>query len=341
MIEDSVQSIRDARAGAASGHESIGFAQKVAAFPTRDAGAREVGRVRNWRVAVLCALAFALAAVAYHFLFTALANGVALDFVPGLDRTALELAGFALVACGVLSASRSRSARDARALARREHASLVADRRALAGLAAAAIAHDANNVLCALGGEIELQRALAGREPNDRIDGCIERLIALNRRLLDTARFSARPELAKLDLARVVGDSVAWLRSHPLLRDCRVTVVAAEGLTIDSDASLWHQIVGNLLINAGEATEGRGAIEVRVERRGRELLVEVHDDGPGVAPERRASLFEALASTKPRGSGLGLFSVASCARLLGGCVTVGDSPLGGALFRVSLRSAAA
>jgi signal transduction histidine kinase len=98
---------------------------------------------------------------------------------------------------------------------------------------------------------------------------------------------------------------------------------------------LVSQVVTNLLVNAGEATGGKGLIEVRVVPAGDEVRLEVHDSGPGVPLNRRATLFEALASTKPEGSGMGLFSVRACARAMGGDVAVLDSDLGGACFRVS------
>ena len=56
----------------------------------------------------------------------------------------------------------------------------------------------------------------------------------------------------------------------------------------------------------------------------------------GVPVERRERIFDSLETTKPAGTGLGLFSVKSCVAALEGSVDVGDSPLGGACFRVRL-----
>ena len=110
----------------------------------------------------------------------------------------------------------------------------------------------------------------------------------------------------------------------------------AESLPFATQPLLVHRIVSNLLVNAGEAKGGRGVIEVVVDERGDKVVLEVHDDGPGVPPERRAGLFDAPTSTKAQGSGLGLFSVRACVQGLGGTVAVGESPLGGACFRVEL-----
>ena len=99
---------------------------------------------------------------------------------------------------------------------------------------------------------------------------------------------------------------------------------------------LIHQNLGNLILNAAEATGGRGRIEVRIVEGGEQVVLEVHDDGPGVPRDLRHSLFDGLRTTKPGGAGLGLFSVRSCTQILGGTVAIDESPFGGALFRVVL-----
>jgi signal transduction histidine kinase len=99
---------------------------------------------------------------------------------------------------------------------------------------------------------------------------------------------------------------------------------------------LLQQILANLVVNAGEACGGKGRIEVRLHDSPEFVLLEVHDDGPGVPVERRERIFDSLETTKPAGTGLGLFSVKSCVAALEGSVEVGDSPLGGACFRVRL-----
>jgi C4-dicarboxylate-specific signal transduction histidine kinase len=71
-----------------------------------------------------------------------------------------------------------------------------------------------------------------------------------------------------------------------------------------------EQVLNNLLANAidaaSERTDGRGLVVMRVAGRGDRVVVQVEDNGPGVAPEIAGSLFEAYQTTKPRGMGLGL-----------------------------------
>ena len=139
-----------------------------------------------------------------------------------------------------------------------------------------------------------------------------------------------------MDLNRTVEDALALAAFHERMRKCNVRFEATGEIPIRTHPLVVHQIVSPLIVNACEAIGEQGRVEVRLEREGNEAVLSVHDNGPGVPPERRARLFDALESTKRDGAGLGLYSVASCVRALGGTIDVGDSPLGGAWFRVRL-----
>ena len=94
-----------------------------------------------------------------------------------------------------------------------------------------------------------------------------------------------------------------------------------EGLPpIQGDQHQLCQLFTNLLINAFEALEGKGHVEILAREGGleedgsatsgdghtRTVIVEVTDDGPGVPRELRDRIFNAFFTTKPQGSGLGL-----------------------------------
>lgn len=232
-----------------------------------------------------------------------------------------------------------RMERDATELVRRERALVANEGRVFAGVMAASVAHDANNVLFAVLGDLELlaeSTDFAGSRHVEQLRRSVSRLVALNKRLLTAARHGVPKERHPVDLARLVRDCVAEVRPHAHLRNCRVICRGDEHMPTETQPLLVHQIVSNLVLNAGEATQGRGTIEVATFAADGELRIEVHDDGPGVPRDRRHTLFESLASTKATGSGLGLFSVRACAQGLGGTVEIDDSQLGGALFRVRL-----
>ena len=114
---------------------------------------------------------------------------------------------------------------------------------------------------------------------------------------------------------------------------------AAASAILEGHRSAIQETLLNLVLNAADATGGRGRIEVRSFEEDGAHVLEVHDDGPGVPLDIREEVFRAFFTTKADGNGLGLLSVRACAELHGGTAEIGDSPLGGACFRVTLRSA--
>ncbi|MFT3842612.1 MAG: HAMP domain-containing sensor histidine kinase [Myxococcaceae bacterium] len=224
-------------------------------------------------------------------------------------------------------------------LLRQQRALLTNERRIYAGLIASSMAHDSNNVLAQLMAELEFLKRTDNAEERgaifQSIDGALARVVSINRRLQSAGVDAARPSRQKFELGEMAAGLVQRLRSHPKLRGKQVTVVHESPAEVMLEPVVVDQILTNLVLNAADASKPSGRVEVKVGRTTHAYL-EVHDDGPGVPRERRAGLFSALETTKPDGNGLGLFSVNASAKSVGGSVSVGDSPLGGARFRVEL-----
>ncbi len=296
--------------------------------------------VRSTRYALGLAGLYTALATAYILVSTHVAAVAATD-LEHLERIE-TYKGIAFVALTALAAffaalvAIRRIDRDAQELLRRDHALVQSQGRELAGVLAGTIAHDANNILSALLGNLELleQGATADGESLAALRQVADRLVSLNRRLLHTAR--GHDQRQHIDVARAVRDCVASLRSHPHLQSCRLVCEASTSAALHLPPVLLDQIVANLVLNAGEAAGDRGIVKIRLTADADAVELEVHDNGPGVPTDRRVGLFERLETTKSTGSGLGLFSVRACALSVGGEVEVGDSPLGGARFRVRL-----
>ncbi len=97
-------------------------------------------------------------------------------------------------------------------------------------------------------------------------------------------------------------------------------------------------MVSNLIVNAAQAAGTGGTVVVRTEIRRRVVTLEVEDNGPGVPKAKRSRIFEPFYTTKQRKKGMGL-GLAICANYVKqhlGEISVGESRLGGALFRVTL-----
>jgi signal transduction histidine kinase len=134
-------------------------------------------------------------------------------------------------------------------------------------------------------------------------------------------------------------ERVAFLKSaHPEVSyDCRL---APQAPAIQTDPDLLKGILTNLLENAAEAAGPGGRILVvnggiAPVDEGR-VAIEVHDSGPGLNDQARASLFQPTISFKKKGMGLGLSIARKSALLCGGDIVLVKGELGGAGFRVLL-----
>lgn len=225
-------------------------------------------------------------------------------------------------------------------LARARDLLLAAERQAMAGLFVSSLAHDANNMASIVLGTLDyvivrpdLDPELKGFARDAR--EATEKLTQVFRDLKGLARTTARRE--ELDVAEVARRDADLLLGHSALRDCTLAVTGPETLPWPVYGPMLDQVLVNLVMNAAEATHGQGRIELRLSVENEALLIEVHDDGPGLSEAQQATLFRPFVTTKPGGTGLGLVSVKECARAHWGEVSVSRSPvLGGACFRVRL-----
>jgi signal transduction histidine kinase len=107
-------------------------------------------------------------------------------------------------------------------------------------------------------------------------------------------------------------------------------------LVVDADAELIRATVLNLLINAAQALDGDGRINLKVAQQGEAAVIEIQDNGPGIPPDMRERVFEPFVTTKARGGGLGLPIARRTAELHGGSLTLVSPPGQGTVMRLAL-----
>lgn len=121
-------------------------------------------------------------------------------------------------------------------------------------------------------------------------------------------------------------------------------VVVGEGvdeLRVTADPDRMVQVLVNLLQNAYDAVreQPEGSVTIRAERSGDDALILIEDVGPGITDEVRQRLFEPFATTKPHGTGLGLYTSFMLARAMGGDLWLDPRPGGGTVATLRLRRA--
>lgn len=123
-------------------------------------------------------------------------------------------------------------------------------------------------------------------------------------------------------------------------RGVRVRHAACDGAVAQVDADACLQLLVNLIENAIKYGAAGGTVQVSCAISGRDVAIAVDDDGPGIAPAERETIFglrvRGSRSGDRPGTGIGLAIVKMIAERAGGCIRAGESPLGGARFEASL-----
>jgi signal transduction histidine kinase len=206
------------------------------------------------------------------------------------------------------------------------------------GRLSSSIVHDLRNPLAAIYGGAEMlvdsdlspaqMKRLAGNiyRASRRIQGLLQDLLHVSRGK------TASPEVARL--REVATAAVESVREAAEAQGVEVSLVIPEDIELSLERNRIERVFTNLVSNAMEAMPGGGKIRIsaRVVRDG--VLVEVEDDGPGIAPEIRANLFQPFVSAgKKNGLGLGLALARQTVLDHGGDMWVESEPGSGATFR--------
>jgi len=212
------------------------------------------------------------------------------------------------------------------------------------GTLSGGIAHDVNNQLAAIVGQLDLGRQVleAGHPARRRLDLAEEAAHRCSAMVKSLLRFThqTRHEFHLLDLNELVRNTAALL-GHLLGGRIQLNLELDPSLKpIHGDPVGLEQVVMNLAINARDAMPEGGvlAIATRPMPEGT-VLLSVTDSGVGIPPDILPRIFEPFFSTKAseQGHGLGLAMVAGIVRAHGGRIEVHSEPDQGTELRVLLR----
>lgn len=270
-----------------------------------------------------------------------LAESVAgLEFIERIKGLAFVATTGILLFCLAFFTLRKIALQDSRLLAQQK-ALVTTERIATAGLFATSTCHDINNIMAAVHANLELLPLVAPLNPagkkcvDDALSACT-RLNQMVKRLLTVGHDKLPGTIGEIDLSQLVREITAFAAPHKRVRQCTLTTSLPEHLSIQANPSIIGRMLLNLILNAADATNETGRIDIRLIDRPDAAIIEVHDNGPGVPQDQRKIIFEPFYTTKASGNGLGLLSLKVCVQEHQGTVEVTDSDLGGACFRITL-----
>ncbi|MFF3461219.1 sensor histidine kinase [Streptomyces sp. NPDC002619] len=203
--------------------------------------------------------------------------------------------------------------------------------------------HELRTPLSAIRGYLQLYDKGMLREPVerkrawDRMNGEVDRMGRLVDELLLLARLDQQPELRfrNVDVSRLVRDAADDLRVQQ--PDRPVTVTADGSLLVRADESGLRQVLGNLLANVRTHTPADVPVRLGVERADGVVRLCVADEGPGLAEDDAARIFDRFfRAGGGAGSGLGMAIVQGVVHSHGGEVAVRTAPGEGLAVTVTL-----
>ena len=179
------------------------------------------------------------------------------------------------------------------------------------GKLAASLAHEIKNPLAGISGAIQvISRTMDESNPHleilREILGQIDRLDSVVKDLLVFAR-PIPPELTRVNLGHLVGRTLMLLQQEPNLMDMKIRCHGLDQPSyIHLDERQIEQLLNNLLLNAAQACDGKGTIDIRLRKDTDCYSLKLADSGKGMSPEIATRAFEPFFTTKAKGSGLGL-----------------------------------
>lgn len=203
----------------------------------------------------------------------------------------------------------------------------------------ATICHEIRNPLGIIKGTAERLRSRYDKEKEELFDFIPEEVDRLNDILTGYLEFASSEPKRKeeTNLTSLVTKTVDQLRGSFSKKDIQIQLEA------ETDVSLLRinpggirQVLINLLMNAQDAIEQGGFINVRLKKQKEHMLLEVEDNGRGIGRRDQKQLFSPFFSTKTKGSGLGLYVVKKIVEEHQGEIDLESRPEGGTKVKVFL-----
>jgi signal transduction histidine kinase len=208
------------------------------------------------------------------------------------------------------------------------------------GLLSAGIAHEVGNPLAALSSLVQMLRR---RDPDPYTDAKLDlaerQLARIQRTIRELVDFSrpASPDRQRFRPLDAAEEALGIAKYYHRTKARQIAnAVPADLPALHAVRDHLVQVLLNLVLNAIDATGKGGRITLSARLDGPSLALEVADDGRGIAEADRDRVFQPYFTTKPQGTGLGLFVSRQIVAEMGGTLTFRSEPGAGTVFTVRL-----
>jgi nitrogen fixation/metabolism regulation signal transduction histidine kinase len=224
-----------------------------------------------------------------------------------------------------------------------------AERSAVVGRVASAIAHEIRNPLTYINLTLDHLRAslfpedAAKRETFDRLTEQLKNEVGrINKHITELLNYArpSRLNFTPLDLRAEAEDAMRLVEGQASARNVVTEITQQTELpAVSADRDSLRSVLSNLMINAVQAMNGRdgGRLDVRLSKEtGPTARIEIADTGTGIPAEDLPKIFEPYFSTKETGTGLGLAIVKKGVEEHGGTIAVASEMGRGTTFTITL-----
>jgi signal transduction histidine kinase len=206
-------------------------------------------------------------------------------------------------------------------------------------LAAAGLAHETRNPLNIIRGMAQMLSKQPGAPPElqEKSRAIVDETDKVTAQLNEFINYSRPREIrrAMLPLGPAIQEVVRALNYDIDEKKVKLEV-KGDALMIEADEQLFRQALFNLLLNAVQALDMGGEIQVVTGKaNAAEAFLEIRDNGPGVPPERRREIFKPYFTTHQKGTGLGLAVVQQIVLAHGWEIECLANEPKGAVFRIT------
>ena len=220
---------------------------------------------------------------------------------------------FACFAVAFLSSLLSEQERQTKKdlLAMEDHVKRV-EKMAAIGEMAAGMAHEIKNPLASLTGSIQMLREdLPHDADHDKLMQIVLREADRLSSLVNDFLLFAKPPAGKVEPIELSGALIETMELFEKDTNSHGRISINKEFTpnvwVEMDLAHLRQILWNLLLNASEAIDGNGRIDVKmVPLKNKFIGIQIHDNGCGIPEKAIGSIFDPFYTTKPNGTGLGL-----------------------------------